>query len=124
MAAWAVVFTEGYVTMYGSVMRGLRPKAFVAQRAPSPTPDSFADRQLKRVAAADTAGNVTLYSGFPPFVGYGQVESSWSFAVDVTKPRDNDAPKPFSVQEVYEHTKTGLLESRPAGHRDNRSAFC
>lgn len=110
VAAWAVVLREGYVTMYGSVMRGLRPGAFVSQRAPSPTRNSFADRQLERVAAADTVGNVTLYSGFPPFVGYGQVESSWSFAVDVTKLRGDDAPKPFSVQEVYEYTKTGLLE--------------
>jgi hypothetical protein len=110
VGAWAVVLAEGYVTLYGSVMRSLWPGAFDPQRAPSPTSNSFADGQLKRVAAADKDGNVTLYSWFSPFVGYGQVQTSWSFAVDITKPRADNPPKPFTVREVYEYIKTGLLE--------------
>jgi len=108
-AAWLAVFIERYTSMYGAVVRGLRPGAFVAQKAPSPTRGSFADRQLKRVAAVSTVGNVTVYNEFPPFVGYGLVQTSWSIAVDVTRRRHDGTPKPFSVQEVYDHVKAGLF---------------
>ena len=108
--AWLTVLIERYTNTYGSVIRGLQPGAFDPQKAPSPRRDSFTDRQLGRVAAAGTANNVTLYSGFPPFVGYGPIQTSWSFAVDVTRPRREAAPTPFSVQEVYDHVKAGLFE--------------
>lgn len=110
VAAWLAVCIERYVSRYGSVLRGLRPGAFVPHNAPSPARDSYADRQLKRVAAASTTGNVAVYSRFPPFVGYGTVQTSWSFAVDVTRPRRGGRLRAFSVQEVYDHVKAGLSE--------------
>ena len=110
VAAWLAVIIERYASMYGSVIRGLRPGAFAPQKAPSPARNSFAERQLERVAAASTIGNVTLYSGFPPFVGYGLVQTSWSFAVDVTQHRRGTTPRRFSVLEVYDHIKAGLFE--------------
>ena len=47
---------------------------------------------------------------FPPFVGYGTVSTSWSFAVDVTKPRNRTRPRSFSVYEVYDCVRAGLSE--------------
>lgn len=108
VAACVAVFTERYSSRYGSVIRGLQPGSFAPQQAPSPGSNSYADRQLKRIAAASAAGNVTVYSRFPPFVGYGLVQTSWSFAIDVTRPRRDARPRAFSVQEVYDHVKGGL----------------
>jgi len=108
-AAWVTVCIERYANSRGAV-RGLRPETFRPDKARPPARNSYADRQLKRIAAATTAGNVTLYSKFPPFVGYGSVSTSWSFAVDVTKPRRGGRPRPFSVHEVYDCVKSGLSE--------------
>ena len=101
VAAWVTVCVERYANSRGAA-RGLRPETFRPDKAHVPARNSYADRQLKRIAAASTTGNVTLYSKFPPFVGYGTVSTSWSFAVDVTKPRNRTRPRSFSVYEVYD----------------------
>ena len=115
VVAWVTVFTERYVGQCGSVIRGLRPGYFDPQKVRSPPRDSFVGRQLQRIAAAGTSGNVTLYSGFAPFRGYGTARSSWSFAVDITRspasmtrPGQRGQPKPFSALDVYDHVKAGL----------------
>lgn len=108
-AAWVTVCIERYASSFG-VSHGLRRETFNPDKAPGPARNSYADRQLKRIAAAGTTGNVTLYSRFPPFLGYGSVTSSWSFAVDVTKPRRGSEARPFSVHEVYDCVKDGLSE--------------
>lgn len=108
-AAWATVCIEQYANSNGAA-RGLRPETFDLDKAPAPARNSYAGRQLKEIAAAGTTGNVSLYSRFPPFVGYGKVTSSWSFVVDVTKPRRGAHPKAFSVHEVYARVKDSLGE--------------
>jgi hypothetical protein len=75
VAAWLAVVVERFAGQHGPVLHGLRPGAFAPRKAPSPSRNSYADKQLKRVAAASAAGNVTVYSGFPPFVGYGRVRT-------------------------------------------------
>lgn len=110
VVAWAAVLIERYISKYGSVISGLRPGAFAPRKAPSPNRDSFADRQLRRVAVASTVGNVSLYSEFPPFVGYGRVAKSWSFAIDVTRPRREAVARRFSVLQIYDYIKAGLYE--------------
>ncbi|HEY1620266.1 MAG TPA: hypothetical protein VGG25_21765 [Streptosporangiaceae bacterium] len=107
VAAWVTVGVERYANSYGAA-RALRPETFDPGKAPEPASNSYAGRQLVRIAAASASGNVTLYSRFPPFVGYGTVTSSWSFTVDVTKPQDGDNPRPFSVHDVYDCVKDGL----------------
>jgi hypothetical protein len=107
VAAWLTVCVERYANSHG-VARSLRPETFSPDQAPSPPRDSYAGRQLRRVAEAGTTGNVTLYSRFPPFVGYGSIATSWSFAVDVTQPRRGGRPRPFSVDEVYDCVTAGL----------------
>jgi hypothetical protein len=107
IAAWVTVCVEQYANSHGAA-RGLRRETFSPDQAPSPPRNSYASRQLRRIAEAGTTGNVTLYSKFPPFVGYGTVTSSWSFAVDVTQPRRGGRPRPFSVQQVYDEVRAGL----------------
>lgn len=122
VAAWVTVCVERYANSHGAA-RGLRPETFRPDKARSPLRDSYADRQLRRVAAAGTTGNVTLYSRFPPFVGYGTVTSSWSFAVDVTRPHGSARPRPFSVHEVYDCVKAGLGELDLPGMRVTERVF-
>jgi hypothetical protein len=108
-AAWVTISIERFTNSHGAA-RGLRPAVFSPDQAPAPARNSYGARQLNRIAAASTAGNVTIYSKFPPFVGYGNVATSWSFAVDITQPRRGARPKPFSVHEVYDNIKAGLDE--------------
>jgi hypothetical protein len=51
-------------------------------------------------------GNVTVYRGFIPFVGAGTPLNSWSFTVDLRKPKsgngDGGEPREFEVKELYQ----------------------
>lgn len=115
LVAWMIVFTQRYISQYGEVISGLRPGRFDPRKVHSPPRDSYAARQLQHIAAAGTSGNVTLYSGFAPFRGYGTVRSSWSFAVDITRPPASMArpgqrgqPRAFSALDVYDRVEAGL----------------
>ncbi len=110
VGAWLTVFIERYVRYFGPAAAGLRPGKFDPAGAPAPVHDLFAERQLARIEHVSKTGNVTVYSAFQPFVGYGNVYSSWSFTVDVTRGRHGAEPTPFNVQEVYDHVKARLGE--------------
>ncbi|MCK9878886.1 hypothetical protein MXD59_24520 [Frankia sp. Ag45/Mut15] len=57
--------------------------------------------------------NVTVYSGYSPFVGSGNFVGSWSFAVDVHKPADrNTPPGTFAVEELRDHVLDGVRDLR------------
>jgi hypothetical protein len=106
--SWMTILSERHIRFYGQSSRPLRPGEFGTAQPRSPGKNSYAARQLTRVEEADRAGNVTVYSAFSPFVGYGTITSSWSFAVDVTAPRREARPRAFTVQELYEHVEAGL----------------
>jgi hypothetical protein len=117
VVAWITVFVQRYVSWYGAVISGLQPGNFKPESAYSPAASSFAGRQLARIKAVGATGNLTLYSGFPPFRGYGTTRSSWSFAVDLTRsptslsrPGNRGYPKKFSALDVYDYVKAGLRE--------------
>jgi len=101
--AWLSVLIEHYISFFGRVAMGLRPGAFDPAAAPQPAAGGDAARQLERVAAAAQYGNVTLYSAFPPFLGYGTIASNWSLAIDVTKPRHDATPRAFSVLDLFDY---------------------
>ena len=105
IAAWLVIMIEHYASLYGRAARGLRPGAFDPSSAPAPGPGTYGARQLERVAQVAQDGNVTIYSAFPPFLGYGIIRSSWSSAIDLTKPRGDYPPSPFTVLDLYDHVK-------------------
>ncbi|MDP4511349.1 hypothetical protein [Nonomuraea turcica] len=61
-----------------------------------------------RIAEIDkqTHGNITIYRGFKPFRGYGKVIGGWSFAIDITKPREYSGEcSRFEVHEIRDHVK-------------------
>src|SRR6266536_3138524 len=110
VAAWLTVFIYCYICNFASAAQGLRQGKFDPGSAPAPAHDPFAERQLARISSARNMGNVTVYSAFSPFVGYGSIQSSWSFTVDVTRGEDGAEPMPFTVREVYDHVKESLNE--------------
>jgi hypothetical protein len=121
--SWMTILSERYIRFYGQSSRPLRPREFGTAEPRSPARNSYAARQLARVEEADRAGNVTVYSAFSPFVGYGKVTSSWSFAVDVTSPRHDTPTRGFTVQELYENIEAGLAELDLPGMEFGRRLF-
>ncbi|GAA4933887.1 hypothetical protein ACFPM3_04835 [Streptomyces coeruleoprunus] len=68
-------------------LRGaLRRDVFDPDMSPRPAPvEPWAAARIAAVAAAQR-GNVTCYSGFSPFVGYGEKESEWTLSVPLLPP--------------------------------------
>ncbi|MEV2242553.1 hypothetical protein [Micromonospora sp. NPDC049891] len=93
----------------------------------SPVPQRYA----ARLAQIDTAqrGNVTIYSGYTPFVGHGAPVAGWSFALPIhraeqqlsdsssTVTGDADATVRFAVVDLIDHVRQRLAAIRldPAG---------
>lgn len=108
--SWMTILSELYIRFYGQASQPLRPGKFHDAAPPSAGSDSYRGQQLARVDRAHSTGNATFYSAFSPFVGYGQITSSWSFVVDVTSPRRNATPRPFTVRQLYDHVEAGLAD--------------
>ena len=53
-------------------------------------------------ALPDASANLTVYSGFSPFVGAGIDLGGWSFAIATDKGRDGLLPAPFQLNDIYE----------------------
>ncbi|WP_308402551.1 hypothetical protein [Streptomyces sp. AC550_RSS872] len=81
----------------------------------------------ERLAAVRQAqvGNVTVYSGYTPFVGYSETSSKWSLAVPLL-PADDKAgmtarpagPEPFTVAELIDHVRARLRAVAERGVTD------
>lgn len=128
-----VVWFETLYTDHVVIATRLNRSAFRPDDAPSP--GSYWAAALAEVAA-QKAGNVTVYSGYSPFVGYGAVlDNSWSFALDVTRPAEADnagsgehhdhggrqrtgAPDgitPFTVHELHDHVAAEVRQLGVSG---------
>ncbi|MFC4052198.1 hypothetical protein ACFOY4_21145 [Actinomadura syzygii] len=77
-----------------------------------PRGDWIKDRLAAIRQAQD--GNVTVYSGYTPFMGYANAQSNWKLAVPLLPaerptggPRP-DAPTPFTVAELVDHVRERL----------------
>lgn len=100
--AWVTVFSFDLSTKYGRAMQSLRPDSFDLAAAPEPISRSVAVRLREIGQYAE--GNVTTYSGYSPFAGYGSARDSWSLAFDVTSPsRPGVEPQDFDVVDLYAH---------------------
>lgn len=101
VVAWAIVFGEQLVAYYGVVARRLRHVVFQKDHAPK-----FVSRRinarLRQIADADR-GNITVFRGYSPFLGYGTIIGNWSFAVNIAKPATGRTVRPFTVQELHDH---------------------
>ncbi|MFH9677147.1 zinc ribbon domain-containing protein [Streptomyces sp. NPDC017405] len=99
---WLTTLGFALSTQYGEHLQRLRPDRFDPAQAPPPPNDSAA-RRLRQIDEY-AHGNLTVYSDFSPFTGYGQELDSWSLSFDVTAPgHDGVAPREFDVADLYAH---------------------
>lgn len=71
------------------------------------------ERRLRQLGVAQH-GNITLYSGYNPFVGSGPPQSpwarSWSITLELDRPAAADAtPGRVDPVELHEHVRRGLM---------------
>ncbi|MEU0003658.1 zinc ribbon domain-containing protein [Streptomyces sp. NPDC006314] len=99
---WLTTLVFALSTHYGERLQRLRPDRFDPAQAPPP-PNESATRRLRQIQEY-AHGNLTVYSGFSPFTGYGQELDSWSLTFDVTTSgREGVRPRDFDVTDLYAH---------------------
>ncbi|MFF4694506.1 zinc ribbon domain-containing protein [Streptomyces chattanoogensis] len=102
LGAWVTVFSFELSTKYGRHLQSLRPDQFDPAAAPPPLNPEIAAglHQIGQYAN----GNVTTYSGYSPFIGYGTELESWSLAFDVTTSSGAGVTaRDFDVTDLYAH---------------------
>ncbi|GAA3907715.1 hypothetical protein GCM10023084_69960 [Streptomyces lacrimifluminis] len=89
-------------------------ETFTRQPPPSVPRRVWIARRLAVVKEARD-GNVTVYSGFSPFVGYAQAASNWSLAVPLLPADETPGkrsrpaePEAFTVVELVDHVREQL----------------
>jgi hypothetical protein len=111
LAAWMVVAATRFMERCVILGRQLgRP----AHRIPKPRLSMTASLRA-RLAAIESAqnGNVTVFSGYRPFVGSGSVFGRWSFAIDIERGKTDAfgnvrSPKPFDAADLYDALAASL----------------
>ncbi|MET7737002.1 hypothetical protein ABZT02_37575 [Streptomyces sp. NPDC005402] len=96
-------------------------EAFSRQPRPSVPPRKWMAQRLRAIREAQD-GNVTVYSGYTPFLGYASAASQWSIAVPLL-PAENPAgrvsrpagPEPFTVTELVDHARARLRAAATRG---------
>ncbi|MET7691803.1 hypothetical protein ABZT06_28130 [Streptomyces sp. NPDC005483] len=99
-------------------------EAFSRQPRPNVPPRKWMAERLAAIREAQD-GNVTVYSGYTPFLGYAAAASRWSIAVPLL-PAENPAgrasrpagPEPFTVTELIDHTRARLRATSTRGVAD------
>lgn len=100
--SWVTVLSFELSTKYGRHLQSLRPDRFDPAAAPLPLNADVAARLRQIGEYAD--GNVTAYSGYSPFIGYGSELDSWSLTFDVTTSSSpGGKPQDFDVTDLYTH---------------------
>ncbi|AZS89511.1 hypothetical protein ELQ87_38635 [Streptomyces griseoviridis] len=101
---------------------GLTREAFDPADAPAPPPQEWIAGRLTALAEARD-GNVTVYSGYSPWVGYPEALSEWPLTVPLLPAEDAlgrkdgaGGPRPFTVPDLVAHVRAQLHEI--AGHHD------
>ncbi|MFI9805024.1 zinc ribbon domain-containing protein [Streptomyces sp. NPDC052301] len=102
LLAWVTTLVFALTTHYGERLQQLRPDRFDPAQAPPP-PNESAALRLRQIDEY-AQGNLSVYSGFSPFTGYGQELDSWSLVFDVTSSgREGVTPRDFDVTDLYAH---------------------
>ncbi|NGO73913.1 zinc ribbon domain-containing protein, partial [Streptomyces sp. SB3404] len=104
LLAWLTVLVFTLSTRYGARFQSFRPGRFDPAQAPPP-PNRAIARRLREID--DYAlGNVTVYSGFSAFTGYGSAVDAWSLNFDVTVPsEEGGTPRDFDVTDLYTYVR-------------------
>ncbi|MET9785094.1 hypothetical protein [Streptomyces canus] len=89
-------------------------EAFSRQPRPTVPPRKWMAERLAAIREAQD-GNVTVYSGYTPFLGYSPAASQWSLAVPLLPADDHvggasrpGGPQPFTVTELVDHVRARL----------------
>ncbi|HZD00502.1 MAG TPA: hypothetical protein VFA46_10035 [Actinomycetes bacterium] len=110
LLAWSVIFVESCSTRYELLAARLLRDRFHPNAAQAPLTRRHA--RLIWELQQNERGNVTVYSGFSPFVGCGLDQGGWSFALNVDKGRrelhETLEPKPFEVEELHDEVVSSL----------------
>ncbi|NIK57330.1 hypothetical protein [Kribbella shirazensis] len=106
---WVVVVGETLVATYGVVAHDLRPERFKPDALSSNDPG--VRERLAQVAAA-ARGNVSVYSGYQPFVGSGVPVDAWSFALDIDRPAEGRTAESFTALSIHDFVKQRLRDLR------------
>ncbi|WP_435174993.1 zinc ribbon domain-containing protein [Actinacidiphila sp. bgisy145] len=107
LGAWSTALTFEFSTRYGSHLQSLRPNRFHPAAAPEP-PNPGSTARLRQIDAY-ARGNITAYSGYSPYTGYGTRLESWSLMFDITAPAAaGSAPQDVDVVELYTHVAQRL----------------
>lgn len=105
--AWGVVLVERLITFYGVLRPKLRRGAFDPAQAPRARPQD--ETLLSRLAAEDQRGNVSVFAGYEPFLGYGRQLNSWNFTVAVDRPGEPfDHVVPFTLKTLDTEVMTAV----------------
>jgi hypothetical protein len=103
-------------------------EAFPRQPRPTVPRRTWMARRLAAIGEAQ-GGNVTVYSGYAPFIGYSEAASQWPLAVPLL-PADSPAggtsrpavPEPFTVTELVDHVRARLRATSVRGTADGAAA--
>ncbi len=113
LLAGAALLTYQHFAMRRRVFHLFKPDRFAEHFGrPDEIPVWAADR-LEEVDRAER-GNVTVFSGFYPFIGHGTAEAGWSWALPVRPTGDPISHKPtgditpFTATELTEHVRARL----------------
>lgn len=110
LLGWGVVFIASCLERYQVLAASLLRERFDPAAAPAPTSQRHA--RLIRELERNMQGNVTVYSGFSPFVGSGFDHEGWSFTTNTQKGKETldgvAEPIPFTVEELYDFVGADL----------------
>lgn len=112
-AAWMIVAVEMFSMRYRVVARQLKRENFNPRHAPRPRNRTDAAR-IEAIELRDR-GNVVMSSRFAPFVGHGDIYSSWSFALNTARPETGKQVIPFTIHDLNEHISTRIAALRLPG---------
>ncbi|WP_280911073.1 hypothetical protein [Streptomyces sp. SAI-208] len=103
-------------------------EAFARQPRPTVPRRKWMAERLAAIREAQD-GNVTVYSGYTPFIGYAEAASQWSLAVPllpaghpmggITRP---GGPEAFTVTELVDHVRARLRATATRATADGTAA--
>jgi hypothetical protein len=112
LVAWAIVAYDLWRATYEVVTKKLNVRTFDPAEAP-PVADPELERRADEIVRRN-AGNLTVYSGFPPFASSGLDLGGWSFVVDLRKGKEvtgqRREPEPVQTLKLYGGVERGLEE--------------
>ncbi|MEV0387511.1 hypothetical protein [Nonomuraea sp. NPDC050643] len=108
LLTWLVVFLEMYGACQMIVFPHLTRDFYDPAEAPLPNSPEMRER-LTDIADRDT-GNITVFAGYSPFIGYGATISSWSFTMNVARAEEGEQVVPFTAGDLHDRVAAGLRD--------------